>query len=158
MNRSNQTELSIEEALGYLSDITESDEMIITDDNCDTEVLENKGQTDKKLMVDLINDFNDIKIDGTKYVLHHISGEAADPKDRITSNMLLIPDSDIVSGNAIHLRLHKLARDYAAFKRSCEALQKTKWLYIGSGHKLTEISVEEIVERLVPRYTDDDNK
>ena len=112
-------------------------------------IIENKGQTDKKLMVDVINNFNTVTIDGNNYVLHHLSGKKSTPRDRVTSNMLLIPESEIQSGDSIHLSLHKLARDYMNFQQSCKELEEVKWLYIGTGNKLIPISVEEVIQRLV---------
>lgn len=110
---------------------------------------ENKGQTDKRLMVDIINGYSGITINGTDYVLHHLSGRKADPGDRVTSNMLLIPDSPTVSGNAIHKAIHRLARTYSNFRAECEQLQDVKWLYVGTGNQIIPITVEEVIERLV---------
>lgn len=110
---------------------------------------ENKGQIDKQLMVDVVNNYNNITINGTDYVLHHLSGKKADKKDRVTSNMLLTPNTPTLSGDKVHTSIHKLARIYKKFESECKQLQSVTWLYIGKGNQLMPITVEEVIQRLV---------
>lgn len=128
--------------------VEESDSGLYNESTIDT-LNENKGQTDKQLMVDVINDYNNITINGTDYVLHHLSGKKADKRDRVTSNMLLIPNTPTLSGDKVHTSIHKLARSYKKFESECKQLQAVNWLYIGKGNQLMPITVEEVIQRLV---------
>lgn len=115
----------------------------------DESLNENKGETDKRLMVDVISNFNTVTVNGSEYVLHHINGKKEKPKDRVTSNYLLIPIKyNNLSGDEIHLGLHRIARAYKALDAEVSKLNEIPWLYVGTGHTLIDISAEEVVETL----------
>ena len=110
---------------------------------------ENKGETDKRLMVDVVNLDGSVKINGCDYVLHHINGEKEKARNRVTSNYLLIPvEHKGASGHAIHMTLHRLARHYKDLDDETKSLNAVPWIYVGAGHKLQEISAEELVDTL----------
>ena len=110
---------------------------------------ENKGETDKRLMVDVVNLDGSVKINGCDYVLHHINGEKEKARNRVTSNYLLIPvEHNGVSGHAIHIALHRLARHYKDLEDETKSLDAVPWLYVGAGHKLQAISAKELVDTL----------